>query len=60
MLTCLSGYPRSRLSANVAVSISSLVGTLVDGFSFDAPVASDTIGNTPHSGGAQISLIGLG
>ena len=28
--------------------------------SFDAPVASDTIGNTPHSGGAPISLIGLG
>lgn len=44
---------------HASVTISTVVGTELDVFSFDGPVASYLMGNVPHSGGASLVVYGL-
>ena len=41
------------------VTVGGFVGTGLDVFSFDAPVASAMVSNTPHTGDGSVTAAGL-
>lgn len=58
-VVCLATGQGSLGGSMISVTVSTSVGTRIDGFSYDAPILSVTSKNWPMTGGGSVTLYGL-